>query len=173
MTERSAKATRSQPSSLLDMLVPSPREGLWGLSGAPVGALRGPGGVPLWGVHQHPGVSTHTGAERLRPCSIFQHFSGLKAAPLAERHVSVTTGGAGLRRRQLYELWKRLLLSCVIPAAFQPLPSTEGRKAGQREAARTFITSWGFTGDAHMHAGAHTHTPHRVDFTVEKCADLQ
>lgn len=56
------------------MLVPSLQEGLWGLSGAPVVAP-GTCGVPHWGLRPRVGVSTHTGAESLMPCFIFQHFS--------------------------------------------------------------------------------------------------
>lgn len=44
----------------------------------------------------------------------------------------------------------------------------ETEKRRERERERAFITSWGFTGEAHTH----THTPQRVDFSIEKCADL-
>lgn len=150
------------------MLLPSLQEGLWGLSG-------GPSCGPWYLLSSSLGCPSTCGCFHTRNVDASLHFSaffrahtfGLNAAPLAERRVSVATV-------QLVE--EAAAIVRVIPAAFQPPPprrSTEGRKAGQREGVRTFITSWGFTGDAHMHAGAHTHTPHRVDFTVEKCADLQ
>lgn len=34
----------------------------------------------------------------------------------------------------------------------------EGNRARQREQVRAFITSWGFTGDTHMHTLRDTHT---------------
>ena len=50
----------------------------------------------------------------------------------------------------------------------------EGKRDREKEQVRAIITSWGFTGDTHIHTDSqtHSHTPYRVDFSIEKCADL-
>lgn len=136
------------------MLVPSLQEGPWGLPGAPQM-------WPLVPAELLPGVSTntwvfpHTPGQKAPLFSALFYsisapvrvvFTGLSAAPLAERHVSAATGA-----------WPTPVRGGCYGVC-DPCRRRPSNSRAEREGARTFITSWGSTGDAHMHAGAHTHS---------------